>query len=135
MTTYISCSASQQVQWFSTNNQSEEFEMRFWQGIAKTQQENRWLCLISPSQLPNKTLLKAAGINLDRMLIVHANDNKARIQSSLNALNNGKCATVVTWCHNFSVDEQAKLSEACKQGNSHQILVKQAKEQLLKHAA
>ncbi|AWB64965.1 hypothetical protein C2869_00255 [Saccharobesus litoralis] len=124
MNTYIAMRPAQQTRYFATNNKSSDFSLRFWQSIAKTQEHNRWLCLIAPSDMPSKSELISAGINVERMLVVHTQTDKQAFQSACQALKLGKCAAVVTWLGCLSEAQKQQMQVAANLGNSTSLLIK-----------
>ncbi|WP_111977081.1 hypothetical protein [Algibacillus agarilyticus] len=124
MNTYIAMHPNNNQQYFATNNKSAEFELRFWQSLAHLQTTGKWLCLIAPDPLPAKAQLIKAGINLDRMLIVHSKSDAQAIKSASNALSHNKCSTVVTWVKHLTNLDHQTIQQSSIQGNTLSILIK-----------
>lgn len=124
MNTYILTDAVRNTRFFSTNSSSELFEMRFWASIARLQEDNRWLCVVAPKKMPNKQRLVQAGIQLNRMLVIHphANDNIAKISEK--ALKLGKCCAVVAWFDELEKTERNSLIETAQSSNAACIMIK-----------
>lgn len=124
MNTYILTDAVKNTRFFSTNATDDNFEMRFWSGIARLQEDNRWLCVVAPKQMPNKQRLIQAGIQLNRMLVIHphANDNIASISEK--ALKLGKCCAVVSWFDELDKAERNSLIETTQSSNAACIMIK-----------
>jgi hypothetical protein len=60
----------------------------------------RWLCWIAPPLLPYAPALAAAGLPLQRLLLVHAQGTRAgrdRLWAAEQALVSGQCAAVLVW--------------------------------------
>lgn len=125
MNTYIAINSSRQTQLFATNNNTSEFEFRLWSSIANMQDGERWLCLVAPSNLPEKNVLIAAGINVNRMLVVHTQDNQQAIQCAEKALKLGKCSAVVSWVSTMSNPQKSLLEEAAESGSATSLVIKE----------
>lgn len=136
MNTYIFSNDKKQSSIFAINSRSSSFEQRFWRSVAKLQDNNRWLCLISPKDLPNKRYLEAMGVNIKRLLIVHCNEQAASFKSTLKALQHGKCSAVLTWSDQLSNHQYSLIQEASQRGQSHSLFIKtESKQQGLSKVA
>mgnify|MGYP000247228905 CR=1 FL=1 len=65
--------------------------------IEQFQQSHGWTMLIAPNHLPNKTELVNAGINLDKVLVLHKKNCPDVLFSAYQALKNDNCAAIVIW--------------------------------------
>lgn len=65
--------------------------------IQRYQQCHGWTMLVSPNHLPNKAHLKEAGINLDKVLVVHKKNCPDVLFSAYQALKNDNCSALVIW--------------------------------------
>ena len=124
MNTYIFSNDKKQSAIFATNNQSSTFEQRFWRSVAQLQDDSRWLCFVSPKELPNKKYLESHGINIKRLLVVHCHDSYSTLSSTLKALKHGKCAAVVTWSTHLSSQQQSEIQFASQCGEAHSLFIK-----------
>ncbi|MCU4676173.1 SulA-like leucine-rich domain-containing protein [Catenovulum sp. 2E275] len=124
MNTYILTDAVNKTRFFSTNSNTNEFEMRFWQAIARLQESNRWLCVVAPKRMPNKQLLTEAGIELNRMLVIHthAGDDVAKITQK--ALKLGKCCAVVAWFDQLDKQERETIINTAADSKAACVMVK-----------
>ncbi len=126
MNTYIFSNDKKQSSILAINSQSSSFEQRFWRSVAKLQDNNRWLCLVSPKDLPNKHYLELMGLNIKRLLIVHCSEQAASFNSSLKALQHGKCSAVITWSNQLTNHQCQLIQEASQCGQSHSLFIKTA---------
>ena len=65
--------------------------------IQRYQQCHGWTMLIAPNHLPNKTTMKEAGVNLDKVLVVHKKNCPDVLFSAYQALKNDNCSALVIW--------------------------------------
>ena len=124
MNTYILTDAVNKTRFFSTNSNTNEFELRFWAGIARLQENNRWLCVVAPKRMPSKQLLAQAGIQLNRMLVIHTQvtDDVAKITQK--ALKLGKCCAVVAWFDELEKSEREEIINTAACSNAACVMVK-----------
>lgn len=135
MNTYIAMNSTRKTQLFSTNNTTSEFEYRLWSSIAKLQDGERWLCLVAPNQLPSKAFLTSAGINVNRMLVVHTQSNSHAVESTVKALQLGKCAAVVSWLDDLTESQRKRIAASTEQGVATSLIIKQANESAMLQTA
>lgn len=65
--------------------------------ISRYQYCHGWTLLIAPNHLPNKATLKAAGLNLEKVLIVHKKNCPDVLFSAYQAIKNDNCSALVIW--------------------------------------
>jgi len=65
--------------------------------LAKLSQEKKWIAFIAPPSIPYGPALAAAGINTDRILMVHPRNTKELLWATEQALKTGTCSAVISW--------------------------------------
>ncbi len=65
--------------------------------LATLSQERRWLAWISPPHIPYGPALVNHGVELSRVLLVHARPGKDTFWAVEQGLTSGTCSTVLTW--------------------------------------
>lgn len=89
--------------------------------LSKPAGEARWIALVAPPFIPCRPGLVNAGVDVDRLLLVHPGAANG-IDVIEQLLANGQCAAVLAWP---LIDEpliQARLRQAAETGNSLAIL-------------
>ena len=69
-----------------------------------------WTMIIAPNNLPKKSLLVAAGINLEKVLIVQTKDCFDVLFTAYKALKQDNCSALVVW-DNLISNNELKLLE------------------------
>ena len=138
MKTFIAIKPNQPIQMCATSdNQAETVTKRFWQKVARIQENKRWLCVVAPQSMPSRQELEEMGVQLNKMLVIHQNKTKA-IETIIKAVKAGKCSTVVGWVDECSSLQYQALTALGSQNNCNTLLVKadsQAKPNIAKQAA
>jgi cell division inhibitor SulA/protein ImuA len=83
---------------------------------------HRWLMWIAPPHVPYAPALCAAGVNLDRVMVVHANDHLDVLWAAEQSLRSGNCAAVLAWVRHASDRKLRRLQLAAAEGGSWGIL-------------
>jgi len=71
--------------------------------LAKLSQEKKWIAFIAPPSIPYGPALSAAGINTDRILMVHPRNTKELLWATEQALKTGTCSAVISWFGNVDI--------------------------------
>ncbi|GEM_PF-3456401 len=124
MNTYILTDAVNKTRFFSTNSITNEFELRFWTGIARLQEANRWLCVVAPKRMPSKQLLAQAGIQLNRMLVIHTHQGDDVAKITQKALKLGKCCAVVSWFETLDKIQREEIIFTAAESRAACVMVK-----------
>ncbi|MER2492063.1 SulA-like leucine-rich domain-containing protein [Catenovulum sediminis] len=124
MKTIISTDKYSKTHLLAVQNNSSEFEQRFWRSIAKLQESKRWLCIIAPSKMPSKSFLREMGVQLDKMLVIHQQKSSA-YTTTKKALLAGKCSTVVAWLDSCSNAQHQEIKALATQAKSQIVLIKE----------
>lgn len=91
--------------------------------ISRYQSCHGWTLLIAPNHLPNKATLKAAGINLEKVLIVHKKNCPDVLFSAYKAIKNDNCSALVIWEELVSNVEWQLLESRAKTSATHLYLL------------
>ncbi|MCP5160793.1 MAG: translesion DNA synthesis-associated protein ImuA [Hahellaceae bacterium] len=84
--------------------------------LARLSQQPRWQLWITPPFVPFAPALQAHGIQLDRVLIIHARQTKAQLWTAEQALRSG--CLVLCWPGRLNTAELRRLQLAAKAGDS-----------------
>lgn len=91
--------------------------------ISRYQACHGWTLLIAPNHLPNKSTLKAAGINLEKVLILHKKNCPDVLFSAYQAIKNDNCSALVIWEELVSSVEWQLLESRAKTSTTHLYLL------------
>ena len=91
--------------------------------ISRYQGCHGWTLLIAPNHLPNKATLKAAGINLEKVLILHKKNCPDVLFSAYQAIKNDNCSALVIWEELVSSVEWQLLESRAKTSDTHLYLL------------
>ena len=80
--------------------------------------EHRWLMWIAPPHIPYAPALNEAGVNLARVMVVHANDRMDVLWAAEQSLRSGNCAAVLSWVNQAPEKSLRRLQLAAAQGDS-----------------
>lgn len=86
--------------------------------LAALSQSERWLMWIAPPHIPYPPALAAAGVNLNRTMIVHANKMTDTLWAAEQSLRSGNCAAVLTWVNRAADKTLRRLQLAAAEGDS-----------------
>lgn len=94
--------------------------------LAQLSLEDRWIAWVAPPFVPYAPALRAAGVDLSRVLVIHAKEGADSIWAVERALRTGTCGAVLGWLTGTKgVAPKAtvqRLRQAAEQGNSRGIL-------------
>ena len=91
--------------------------------ISRYQECHGWTLLIAPNHLPNKATLKAAGLNLEKVLILHKKNCPDVLFSAYQAIKNDNCSALVIWEELVSSVEWQLLESRAKTSSTHLYLL------------
>lgn len=86
--------------------------------LASLSQGERWLMWIAPPHIPYAPALAAAGVNLDRTMVVHANKVTDTLWAAEQSLRSGNCAAVLMWIDRAADKTLRRLQLAAAEGDS-----------------
>jgi len=81
----------------------------------------RWLSLIAPPGSLTQTWLREAGLNRERILLLHPRDKQSALQLAQEALKLGRSHTVVSWLHPLPQHAREQLEQAARQGKAQSL--------------
>ena len=85
---------------------------------ALSQQEKRWVLWCLPPYVPYAPALAAAGVRLERMLVLHPRQRQDQLWALESALRSGTCSAVLAWPPTLEDSTQRRLQLAAEAGNS-----------------
>lgn len=92
--------------------------------LAQLSRDDRWFAWVAPPARLPKALLTEAGIDLNKVILLHP-DNEHSVQDlACRALRAGTCHAVISWPGYLSADELESLEQAAVSGKSHGILIR-----------
>ncbi|MDH3589299.1 MAG: translesion DNA synthesis-associated protein ImuA [Gammaproteobacteria bacterium] len=84
--------------------------------------DDRCLVWVAPPWVPYAPALAAAGLNLTRLLIVHADIDEEVMWATEQSLRSGSCAAVLSWSSHATVAVLRRLQLAASEGGTLGIL-------------
>nr|WP_298136874.1 SOS-induced cell division inhibitor SulA [uncultured Pseudomonas sp.] len=81
----------------------------------------RWLSLIAPPASLTQTWLRDAGLNRERILLLHPRSGQSALQLAQQALELGRSHTVVSWLHPLERPARLQLEAAARQGKAQSL--------------
>lgn len=93
---------------------------------ADNEGAHRWLMWIAPPHVPYAPALCEAGVNLNRVMVVHATDAMDVLWATEQALRSGNCAAVLAWVRHASDKKLRRLQLAAAEGDAWGVLFRPA---------
>ncbi|HBX56029.1 SOS-induced cell division inhibitor SulA [Pseudomonas sp. UBA2684] len=81
----------------------------------------RWLSLIAPPSSLTQTWLRDAGLNRERILLLHPRGEQSALELAQEALKLGRSHTVVSWLHPLAQHARQQLEQAARQGQAQSL--------------
>ena len=81
----------------------------------------RWLTLIAPPASLTQAWLRDAGLNRERILLLHPRGGQSALQLAQQALELGRSHTVVSWLHPLERPARLQLEAAARQGQTQSL--------------
>ncbi|MGS0681459.1 cell division inhibitor SulA [Shewanella sp. 125m-7] len=91
--------------------------------LSQLSQQGRWIVLISPPNIGYKQMLAAAGVRMDRILLVHAKDEVETLWAMEKALTSGTSSAVITWTNALDARDSRRLQLVAKSARAAGILI------------
>lgn len=91
--------------------------------LARLSQQGRWIVLISPPNFAYKQLLAAAGVRMDRILLVHTKDSVETLWAMEQALTSGTSSAVISWCDELDAKENRRLQLVTKHARAFGFII------------
>lgn len=92
--------------------------------LAQLSKDDRWFAWIAPPKTLPKALLEAAGIDLNKVMLLQPDQSHSTYDLACQALKAGTCHAVITWPGSLSDAEFDGLESAARNGQSHGIVVR-----------
>lgn len=92
--------------------------------LAQLSHEDRWFAWISPPANLPKSLLKNAGIDLNKVILLYPDAQHSVLQLAKKALSAGTCHAVISWAEKISEHEIKNLEQSAQHGRSNGILIR-----------
>jgi len=83
--------------------------------------DERWLTLIAPPGSLTQTWLREAGLNRERILLLHPRGEQTALQLAREALKLGRSHTVVSWLHPLEHEARQQLEHAARLGKAQSL--------------
>jgi len=83
--------------------------------------DERWLTLIAPPSSLTQTWLREAGLNRERILLLHPRGAQSALELAQQALTLGRSHTVVSWLHPLEHQARQQLEQAARQGKAQSL--------------
>ncbi|MCU7645491.1 SOS-induced cell division inhibitor SulA [Pseudomonas piscis] len=87
-------------------------------------QDARWLTLIAPPSSVTQAWLRDAGLNRERILLLHPRGNQSPQQLACEALRLGRSHTVVSWLNPLSSSARQQLVSAARTGEAQSLNIR-----------
>ena len=92
--------------------------------LAQLSHDQRWLAWVAPPKLLPKAQLKAAGFDLDKIILLKPDAQHDTMNLAQQALKSGTCHAVISWFGTLADDQLNDLAQAAELGNSHAFLIR-----------
>ncbi|WP_449434008.1 SOS-induced cell division inhibitor SulA [Pseudomonas putida] len=84
----------------------------------------RWLTLIAPPSSLTQAWLRDAGLNRERILLLHPRGNQSALQLACEALRLGRSHTVASWLGSVNANARQQLVRAANAGNAQSLNIR-----------
>tara|TARA_B110000503_G_scaffold19599_1_gene29221 strand:- start:1327 stop:1782 length:456 start_codon:yes stop_codon:yes gene_type:complete len=92
--------------------------------MAQLSHDQRWLAWVAPPKLLPKAQLKAAGFDLNKIILLKPDAVHDTMSLAHQALKSGTCHAVISWFGCLEADQLNHLAHAAELGNSRAILIR-----------
>ncbi|WP_157960433.1 translesion DNA synthesis-associated protein ImuA [Marinimicrobium alkaliphilum] len=93
-------------------------ELRLLLPLAQQVTQEHWLALINPPHPLQSDAWQHAGVDLERLLLIHTESGKKQLWSAEQCLKSGLCRLVITWCDRLTVTHIKRLQLAASEGDA-----------------
>lgn len=83
--------------------------------------DERWLTLVAPPLSLTQSWLREAGLNRERILLLHPRGKQSALELAQHALKLGRSHTVVSWLHPLERHARQRLEHAARQGTAQSL--------------
>lgn len=88
------------------------------------EEDARWLTLIAPPSSLTQAWLRDAGLNRERILLLHPSVKQSALQLTCEALRLGHSHTVVSWLGSLNITTRQQLIRAASTGNAQSLNIR-----------
>ena len=92
--------------------------------LAQLSHDQRWLAWVAPPKLLPKAQLKAAGFDLNKIILLKPDAQHDIMSLAHQALKSGTCHAVISWFGALADDQLNDLAQAAELGNSRAFLIR-----------
>ncbi|RJX77458.1 SOS-induced cell division inhibitor SulA [Pseudomonas sp. LS-2] len=85
---------------------------------------DRWLTLIAPPSSVTQAWLRDAGLNRERIILIHPRGTQSALELTREALRLGRSHTVVSWINPISSSARQQLISAARIGNAQSLNIR-----------
>lgn len=84
-------------------------------------QDARWLTLVAPPASLTQSWLRDAGLNRERILLLHPRQGQNALELAEEALKLGRSHTVISWLHPVERSTRQRLAQAANAGAAQSL--------------
>ena len=84
-------------------------------------QDARWLALVAPPASLTQSWLRDAGLNRERILLLHPRQGQNALELAEEALKLGRSHTVISWLHPVECSTRQRLAQAANAGRAQSL--------------
>ena len=84
-------------------------------------QDARWLTLVAPPASLTQAWLRDAGLNRERILLLHPRQGQSAMELAEEALKLGRSHTVISWLHPVEHSTRLRLAKAAQAGKAQSL--------------
>lgn len=84
-------------------------------------QDARWLALVAPPASLTQSWLRDAGLNRERILLLHPRQGQNALELAEEALKLGRSHTVISWLHPVECSTRQRLIQAANAGGAQSL--------------
>ena len=84
-------------------------------------QDARWLTLVAPPASRTQSWLREAGLNRERILLLHPRQGQNALALAEEALKLGRSHTVISWLHPVENSTRQRLAQAANAGGAQSL--------------
>jgi cell division inhibitor SulA len=85
---------------------------------------DRWLTLIAPPSSVTQAWLRDAGLNRERIILIHPRGTQSALELTREALRLGRSHTVVSWINPISSSARQQLISAARIGDAQSLNIR-----------
>lgn len=124
--TSMGASSGNEITTMVTQTQGRDELTQISAQLSQLSQQGRWIVLISPPNIGYKQMLAAAGVRMDRILLVHAKDEVETLWAMEKALTSGTSSAVITWTNSLDARDTRRLQLVAKSARAAGIVIESA---------